>query len=205
MSPPSGASSERSSAASPRLSREATVALVLLPVLLVAGFLIGTRLLDGEDPVAAPAAPASAAPQGSAAPEPTAGPEGTPAPDPTTAPEPTPAPEPIPPSEPTAAPQPPAAPEPTAAPPAAPPAAASADVPVPDAGADLLLAPGSVSEDVRRWQARMSERGWDLAVDGIYGPQTASVATRFQAEQGLTVDGLVGPQTWSAAWSADPA
>ncbi|HVM26452.1 MAG TPA: peptidoglycan-binding domain-containing protein, partial [Mycobacteriales bacterium] len=63
-----------------------------------------------------------------------------------------------------------------------------------------VFGPGQVSEDIRTWQARMAERGWEISVDGIYGPQTASVAARFQAEKGLAVDGLVGPQTWAAAW-----
>jgi peptidoglycan hydrolase-like protein with peptidoglycan-binding domain len=48
----------------------------------------------------------------------------------------------------------------------------------------------------------MVERGWDLEVDGIYGPETESVAERFQAEKGLRVDGLVGINTWNAAWEA---
>ena len=37
--------------------------------------------------------------------------------------------------------------------------------------------------DVRAWQARMVARGWDLAVDGRYGPKTARVAARFAAEK----------------------
>jgi peptidoglycan hydrolase-like protein with peptidoglycan-binding domain len=46
----------------------------------------------------------------------------------------------------------------------------------------------------------MARRGWHLRVDGIFGPQTARVARRFQREKGLRVDGLVGRQTWGAAW-----
>ncbi|HWH28854.1 MAG TPA: peptidoglycan-binding protein [Mycobacteriales bacterium] len=65
-----------------------------------------------------------------------------------------------------------------------------------------MFGPGQVAEDVRVWQARMAERGWDIQVDGIYGPQTARIAAAFQAEKGLVVDGLVGPETWAAAWTA---
>jgi Putative peptidoglycan binding domain len=54
----------------------------------------------------------------------------------------------------------------------------------------------------RPWQAQMSARGWTIAVDGLYGPQTADVCRSFQAEKGLAVDGLIGPQTWSTAWTA---
>jgi N-acetyl-anhydromuramyl-L-alanine amidase AmpD len=54
----------------------------------------------------------------------------------------------------------------------------------------------------RTWQAQMSARGWSLAVDGMYGPQSDRVCTQFQAEKGLQVDGVVGPVTWAATWEA---
>lgn len=54
----------------------------------------------------------------------------------------------------------------------------------------------------RPWQAQMSARGWTIAVDGLYGPQTEDVCRSFQAEKGLAVDGLIGVQTWSTAWTA---
>lgn len=55
--------------------------------------------------------------------------------------------------------------------------------------------------DVRAWQARMVARGWDLAVDGRYGPRTARVAARFAAEKHLkTSPGTVNKAVWSAAW-----
>lgn len=52
------------------------------------------------------------------------------------------------------------------------------------------------------WQSQMKKRGWTIATDGVYGPQTADVARTFQREKGLVVDGLVGKQTWDAAWTA---
>jgi peptidoglycan hydrolase-like protein with peptidoglycan-binding domain len=55
---------------------------------------------------------------------------------------------------------------------------------------------------LKRWQAQMSHRGWTITADGLYGPQTAEVARRFQSEKGLVVDGLIGPATWRAAWAA---
>lgn len=62
---------------------------------------------------------------------------------------------------------------------------------------------GSLSGDgLRQWQQRMAERGWGIAMDGVYGPQTRMIATQFQREKGLVVDGLIGPQTWNAAWEA---
>lgn len=65
-----------------------------------------------------------------------------------------------------------------------------------------LRSPWLRGGDAREWQARMRERGWRIDVDGIYGPQSASVCRRFQREKGLTVDGIVGPKTWEAAWIA---
>lgn len=56
--------------------------------------------------------------------------------------------------------------------------------------------------DLKRWQQRMADRGWRLGVDGLYGPRTADVASKFQREKGLTVDSKIGANTWRAAWSA---
>ena len=50
------------------------------------------------------------------------------------------------------------------------------------------------------WQKQMRNRGWFIVADGVYGPQTRSVALDFQAEKGLIRDGLVGKKTWDAAW-----
>jgi hypothetical protein len=55
--------------------------------------------------------------------------------------------------------------------------------------------------DVRAWQQRMSDRGWDIAVDGRYGPQSAHVAARFAAEKKLhTAPGTVDRALWASAW-----
>ncbi|MEU8279804.1 peptidoglycan-binding domain-containing protein [Microbispora bryophytorum] len=56
--------------------------------------------------------------------------------------------------------------------------------------------------DVRTWQAQMRHRGWSLAVDGAYGPESKAKCEAFQAEKHLTVDGIVGPITWRAAFEA---
>lgn len=74
-------------------------------------------------------------------------------------------------------------------------------VPAPRLGATLLMRPGSTGVDVRTWQARMAQRGWRLAVDGVYGPQSAAVARSFQHQKRLRTDGRVGRQTWTAAWT----
>jgi nucleoid-associated protein YgaU/peptidoglycan hydrolase-like protein with peptidoglycan-binding domain len=64
----------------------------------------------------------------------------------------------------------------------------------------------SVSYDpnVEHWQQRMRALGWDIAVDGEYGPQSRGVALAFQQQYSqLEDDGIVGPATWEAAFSAD--
>jgi peptidoglycan hydrolase-like protein with peptidoglycan-binding domain len=68
--------------------------------------------------------------------------------------------------------------------------------------------PGTVLENyteghgTRDWQQQMSNRGWSIGVDDLYGDESEDVCRSFQSEKGLAVDGLVGPETWSAAWTA---
>jgi hypothetical protein len=72
-------------------------------------------------------------------------------------------------------------------------------------GRALVFTPGRpmmTGQDVRTWQARMRQRGWPLAVDGVYGPASQAVAVKFQREKSLAADGVVGPKTWAAAWTA---
>ena len=56
---------------------------------------------------------------------------------------------------------------------------------------------------VRMWQDRMAKRGWDLTVDGYFGPQSAAVAKRFAAQKGIdvAVPGTVDKAVWDAAWA----
>ena len=56
---------------------------------------------------------------------------------------------------------------------------------------------------VRAWQARMSQRGWDIAVDGLFGPQSSGVAARFASEKGLRPDqmGALDKTVYTGAWT----
>ena len=74
--------------------------------------------------------------------------------------------------------------------------------------------PSSVSgwhghkEDLMVWQKKIKSLGYDITVDGLYGPigatkptgNTADVAKKFQKDRGLTPDGLIGVSTWAEAW-----
>lgn len=65
-----------------------------------------------------------------------------------------------------------------------------------------LLRPGVDGDDVRQAQRRLSERGWVIRVDAVFGPRTEEIVRAFQQEKGLDADGLVGPRTWAALWVA---
>lgn len=65
-------------------------------------------------------------------------------------------------------------------------------------------------EDLRLYQQQMSNRGWPITVDGLYGDMgattpagnTADITGQFQTEKGLKSDKLIGSITWAAAWTA---
>lgn len=58
---------------------------------------------------------------------------------------------------------------------------------------------GNRGNDVRAVQYLLKNAyGYDIAVDGIFGPETEEAVTSFQTSRGLLVDGIVGPQTWKA-------
>ncbi|MGB7248375.1 MAG: S8 family serine peptidase [Phormidesmis sp.] len=54
---------------------------------------------------------------------------------------------------------------------------------------------------VRQWQREMKRRGYEIDVDGIYGPQSQAIARQFQRKKELDVDGKIGPKTWAASFS----
>lgn len=55
---------------------------------------------------------------------------------------------------------------------------------------------GAKGELVTQLQDLLSKDGYNLAIDGIFGPGTQSCVRAFQKKYNLTVDGIVGPQTW---------
>ena len=51
---------------------------------------------------------------------------------------------------------------------------------------------------VTQLQQKLAGLGYQIAVDGYFGPQTDGVLRAYQANHGLPVDGVVGPQTHKA-------
>ena len=59
-------------------------------------------------------------------------------------------------------------------------------------------------KDVRAWQLQMARRGWDITVDGHFGPESQRVAAAFEAEKGIVtlLPGHVGYEQWNEAWAS---
>lgn len=62
--------------------------------------------------------------------------------------------------------------------------------------------PAVSGASVKVWQARMTERGFAIDCDGVYGPQSKNACLAFQRDRGLVADGIVGKATWNATFAA---
>lgn len=60
-----------------------------------------------------------------------------------------------------------------------------------------VLAEGSTGDEVRRLQQELVDRGYQVDVDGVFGPGTTSAVRQAQEALLLGADGLVGPRTKS--------
>ena len=60
-----------------------------------------------------------------------------------------------------------------------------------------LLKKGAKGLPVRRLQSRMRAVGYDVEVDGRFGPKTEAAVKQLQKAYDLDVDGIVGPKTWA--------
>jgi peptidoglycan hydrolase-like protein with peptidoglycan-binding domain len=58
-----------------------------------------------------------------------------------------------------------------------------------------VLVKGSIGNDVKLLQTLLNNEGFNLAVDGSFGPLTLIAVKDYQSKNGLKVDGFVGPQT----------
>lgn len=74
----------------------------------------------------------------------------------------------------------------------------------PNAGFLVRTASGEPRGDVKRWQLQMARRGWQISVDGVFGPQSERIFRSFAEEKKLerTVDRSVTEVVWDATWSA---
>ena len=76
--------------------------------------------------------------------------------------------------------------------------------PKPQQTSKPVLRLGSTGDGVTLLQSALRARGFTIAVDGHFGPQTDRTVRAFQSRSGLTVDGLVGDKTWSALQASAP-
>jgi peptidoglycan hydrolase-like protein with peptidoglycan-binding domain len=67
-----------------------------------------------------------------------------------------------------------------------------------DPGPTSNILPGSSGGRVTQLQIALVGLGYDLAVDGRYGPRTQAAVRDFQARNGLEVDAIAGPRTQEA-------
>jgi hypothetical protein len=67
-----------------------------------------------------------------------------------------------------------------------------------------LTKPPTSGPDVRRLQQQLKAHGYDLAVDGAFGPGTAAAVKKFQGDHGLAADGVAGPATLAALAAPTP-
>ncbi|MEN1968785.1 NlpC/P60 family protein [Lentibacillus sp. N15] len=61
-----------------------------------------------------------------------------------------------------------------------------------------LVSQGDNGESVTNVQTALNEQGYELNVDGIFGPDTENTVRVFQQDNALAVDGIVGPETKKA-------
>lgn len=57
---------------------------------------------------------------------------------------------------------------------------------------------GMKGDDVSSLQTSLKNAGYNIDVDGSFGPQTLAAVKQYQQANGLTVDGMAGPQTQAA-------
>ena len=58
------------------------------------------------------------------------------------------------------------------------------------------LRSGSQGNFVYLLQYMLTQNGYNLVVDGVFGQNTLNAVTAFQTTNGLTADGIVGANTW---------
>lgn len=67
--------------------------------------------------------------------------------------------------------------------------------PEPEPGTRDTITAGDRGDDVKALQAALARRGFEVPVDGFFGPVTWSAVRGFQAQANLVPDGVVGAVT----------
>jgi peptidoglycan hydrolase-like protein with peptidoglycan-binding domain len=62
----------------------------------------------------------------------------------------------------------------------------------------VQIASGSTGDAVRAVQSQLNSRSGQVAIDGVFGPDTDRAIQLFQTPIGLAVDGIVNWYTWHA-------
>ena len=57
---------------------------------------------------------------------------------------------------------------------------------------------GSKGEYVKKLQEVLNSHGYDLVVDGAFGPKTRDAVKDYQSKHSLVIDGIVGKMTWKS-------
>lgn len=60
------------------------------------------------------------------------------------------------------------------------------------------LRAGMKGDDVTSLQKTLKEFGYNISVDGVFGPKTDVIVKSFQASRNLTMDGICGANTYAA-------
>ena len=55
---------------------------------------------------------------------------------------------------------------------------------------------------IRALQQQLKDRGWNVEVDGRYGPGLRRAVVAFQKSHGLKADGLIGEKTWASVFTS---
>jgi hypothetical protein len=71
--------------------------------------------------------------------------------------------------------------------------------------ATVWVSHGSTGSLVEGIQKRLSDYGYAISVDGVFGPQTDAAVRHWQRANGLLADGIVGPITWTSLFPAGGA